>query len=61
MKRLFSNHAWAGKVSQTPKLFTPGPLNTSLATKQAMLIDYGSRTDAIINAQKNIRKTDLWY
>ena len=56
MKRfLHSMHA-AEKLWKTPQLFTPGPLNTSTAVKQAMLIDYGSRTDAIINAQQNIRR-----
>lgn len=59
MKRFFANHAWAGKLWKTPKLFTPGPLNTSTQVKQAMLVDYGSRTDAIINAQKYIRRTLL--
>lgn len=59
MKRFFSNHAWAGTLWKTHKLFTPGPLNTSTQVKQAMLVDYGSRTDAIINAQKYIRKTLL--
>lgn len=59
MIRFFSNHAWAGKLGKTPKLFTPGPLNTSAPVKQAMLVDYGSRTGVMINAQKYIRKTLL--
>lgn len=59
MKRFLSNRAWAGKLCNGPKLFTPGPLNTSAPVKQAMLVDYGSRTDATINAQKNIRRTLL--
>ncbi len=40
MKRFFSNHAWAGTLWKTPKLFTPGPLNTSTPVKQAILINY---------------------
>lgn len=59
MKRFLSNHAWTGKLWRAGKLFTPGPLNTSAPVKQAMLVDYGSRTGVMINAQKYIRKTLL--
>ncbi|MEM7798042.1 MAG: 2-aminoethylphosphonate--pyruvate transaminase [Chloroflexota bacterium] len=37
-------------------LFTPGPLTTSLAVKQAMLHDFGSRDFAFINTVKEIRQ-----
>jgi 2-aminoethylphosphonate-pyruvate transaminase len=37
-------------------LFTPGPLSTSLTTKQAMLRDLGSRDTAFIDTVKDIRQ-----
>ncbi len=37
-------------------LFTPGPLTTSLTTKQAMLRDLGSRDTEFINTVKDIRQ-----
>ena len=36
-------------------LFTPGPLNTSMSVKQAMLIDMGSRDVEFIDAIAAIR------
>jgi len=35
--------ASSGVCGREPLLFTPGPLTTSAAVKQAMLVDYGSR------------------
>lgn len=46
-------------MSQTPLLFTPGPLTTSATVKQAMLHDVGSRDHAFINAVKQIRDSLL--
>jgi 2-aminoethylphosphonate-pyruvate transaminase len=37
------------------KLFTPGPLTTSLETKQVMLEDYGSRDTHFINMISEVR------
>jgi len=37
-------------------LFTPGPLNTSYVTKQAMLTDWGSRGSFFINVVKKVRQ-----
>ncbi len=37
-------------------LFTPGPLTTSLSTKEKMLTDLGSRDSEFINIVKSIRK-----
>ncbi|XP_038074738.1 2-aminoethylphosphonate--pyruvate transaminase-like [Patiria miniata] len=37
------------------KLFTPGPLGVSLSTKQAMLVDLGSRDLEFIQTVKSIR------
>jgi aspartate aminotransferase-like enzyme len=36
-------------VGREAKLFTPGPLTTSAAVKQAMLVDLGSRDDKMIS------------
>jgi len=36
-------------------LFTPGPLSTSQTTKEAMLVDYGSRDEAFIQTVKEVR------
>lgn len=41
---------------QSPILLTPGPLNTSAATKQAMLRDWGSRDDEFIALTAGIRR-----
>jgi len=38
------------------KLFTPGPLTTSLTVKKAMLYDLGSRDDEFLNIVKDVRK-----
>jgi len=38
------------------KLFTPGPLNTHPAVRQAMLIDHGSRDGGFIQAVADIRQ-----
>ena len=37
------------------KLYTPGPLNVSLSTKEAMLVDLGSRDIEFMNTVKYIR------
>ena len=42
-------------VSADKKLFTPGPLLVSRATKEAMLRDLGSRDTEFIEAVKFIR------
>ena len=34
------------------KLFTPGPLTTSLTVKKAMLYDLGSRDDDFLDIEK---------
>ncbi|UJR10110.1 hypothetical protein I4U23_014332 [Adineta vaga] len=39
-----------------PKLFTPGPLTTSLTVKQAMLHDLGSRDTVFLNIVAHIRQ-----
>ncbi len=38
------------------KLFTPGPLNTSLSVKEAMLVDVGSRDRYFIDSVHFVRK-----
>eukprot|EP01134_Creolimax_fragrantissima_P008172 CFRG8172T1 len=40
-------------------LYTPGPLNTSKAVKETMLLDWGSRDVYFINVVKNVRKVLL--
>eukprot|EP00744_Colponema_vietnamica_P002788 GILI01004344.1.p1 GENE.GILI01004344.1~~GILI01004344.1.p1 ORF type:complete len:435 (-),score=143.71 GILI01004344.1:255-1511(-) len=37
-------------------LFTPGPLTTSPAVKQAMLVDLGSRDDAFLRVVREVRE-----
>jgi 2-aminoethylphosphonate-pyruvate transaminase len=37
------------------KLFTPGPLNTKLSVKEAMLHDMGSRDKEFLEVVKEIR------
>ena len=39
------------------KLLTPGPLTTSLTTKEAMLHDWGSRDTKFIDINHSIRKS----
>ena len=39
------------------KLLTPGPLTTSLSTKQAMLHDWGSRDQKFIDLNQSIRES----
>ena len=39
------------------KLLTPGPLTTSLSTKEAMLYDWGSRDEEFININSVIRES----
>ena len=39
------------------KLLTPGPLTTSLSTKEAMLYDWGSRDKEFLNLNSSIRKS----
>lgn len=41
---------------QDPWLLTPGPLTTSMATKQAMLHDWGSRDAAFIETNRRVRE-----
>lgn len=38
------------------KLFTPGPLNTHLSVREAMLVDHGSRDTQFIEAVADIRQ-----
>ena len=38
------------------RLFTPGPLNTSAAVKEAMLVDVGSRDTLFVEAVKYVRE-----
>lgn len=38
-----------------PLLFTPGPLTTSAPTKQAMLVDLGSRDSAFVQVVRDVR------
>lgn len=42
--------------SQDPWLLTPGPLTTSLETKQAMLHDWGSRDASFIDMNARVRE-----
>jgi len=42
-------------VENDSKLFTPGPLTTSLTVKQSMLHDLGSRDTVFINIVAYIR------
>merc|ERR1719201_907679 len=49
---------WAAKTlmqSKEPLLFTPGPLTTSAAVKQAMLVDIGSRDKLFLKAMSQVR------
>ena len=39
------------------KLLTPGPLTTSLSTKEAMLHDWGSRDKKFIDLNHSIRES----
>ena len=39
-----------------PWLLTPGPLTTSLATKQAMMHDFGSRDHDFIEINRHMRE-----
>eukprot|EP00933_Yihiella_yeosuensis_P005039 TRINITY_DN109455_c0_g1_i1.p1 TRINITY_DN109455_c0_g1~~TRINITY_DN109455_c0_g1_i1.p1 ORF type:complete len:413 (+),score=81.93 TRINITY_DN109455_c0_g1_i1:76-1314(+) len=49
----------SGMVSRRePLLFTPGPLTVSAETKQAMLVDYGSRDSLFLKAAEDV-KTSL--
>jgi len=41
------------------KLFTPGPLNTSMAVKEAMLKDFGSRDEQFLQAIRDVRSSIL--
>lgn len=42
-------------MPDTPKLFTPGPLNTTDAVKRSMLVDVGSRDSKMINVIQSVR------
>ena len=46
----------AARTGNTEFLLTPGPLTTSLAVKQAMLSDWGSRDPAFIELNADIRR-----
>ena len=39
------------------KLLTPGPLTTSMSTKEAMLHDWGSRDQKFIDLNQSIRNS----
>ena len=39
------------------KLLTPGPLTTSLATKKAMMHDWGSRDQKFIDINNSVRES----
>ena len=39
------------------KLLTPGPLTTSMTTKEAMLHDWGSRDKKFIDLNSSIRES----
>ena len=39
------------------KLLTPGPLTTSMSTKEAMLHDWGSRDQKFIDLTQSIRNS----
>ena len=41
---------------ETPILLTPGPLTTSLETRQAILRDWGSRDEAFIGMTREMRQ-----
>ena len=41
---------------QDPYLLTPGPLTTSISTKQAMLHDWGSRDQGFIDINRRVRE-----
>jgi len=43
-------------IGREPLLFTPGPLTTSAAVKQAMLKDYGSRDKLFLDAVRDVRE-----
>jgi len=49
----------AGINAREPLLFTPGPLTTSPAVKQAMLVDIGSRDPQFVAKIKNVRESIL--
>ena len=49
-------HQLACSSYQQKKLFTPGPLNTSMVVKQAMLKDLGSRDAAFLKVVRSIRQ-----
>ena len=48
--------ALADVARREPLLFTPGPLTTSHSTKQAMLVDLGSRDGGMVHAVRDIRE-----
>lgn len=43
-------------AARDPLLFTPGPLTTSMTTKQAMLHDFGSRDASFITVVERVRE-----
>lgn len=56
-KNNFGNSAMA--TNKDPYLLTPGPLTTSIATKSAMLRDWGSRDHAFIETVARVQKRIL--
>jgi 2-aminoethylphosphonate-pyruvate transaminase len=46
----------AGDPDRTPLLLTPGPLTTSVSTKEAMLRDWGSRDAAFVEMTRRVRE-----
>jgi 2-aminoethylphosphonate-pyruvate transaminase len=46
-------------LAKDKPLFTPGPLTTSLAVKQAMLRDFGSRDEEFMDSVRQIRQSLL--
>jgi 2-aminoethylphosphonate-pyruvate transaminase len=46
--------------SRDPILLTPGPLTTSLATKAAMLRDWGSWDSTFNAVTAEMRRTQRW-
>ena len=47
-------------LGNDPILLTPGPLTTSLATKQAMLRDWGS-WDAVVQRDHDVASARTWW
>jgi 2-aminoethylphosphonate-pyruvate transaminase len=54
-RRFAARNATVQVQRREPLLFTPGPLTTSAAVKQAMLVDYGSRDGLFIQTVQDVR------